>query len=127
MHNDEPMFEVAEFAAFELFSPNVDETLGRLTGLGRGVVTQRVDRAIEMGFLEDGEFGPSSGGRAPRTLRFRSTAGRIVVDGRDVAKLAEGELTKERQRRFGFIFQQFHLVADLAVLENVLLRQRLLH
>lgn len=53
--------------------------IGRLTGLGRGVVTQRVDRAIEMGFLEDGEFGPSSGGRAPRTLRFRADAGRIIV------------------------------------------------
>ncbi len=53
--------------------------IGRLTGLGRGVVTQRVDRAIEMGYLEDGEFGPSSGGRAPRTLRFRSELGIIVV------------------------------------------------
>jgi len=53
--------------------------IGRLTGLGRGVVTQRVDQAIEMGYLADGEFGPSSGGRAPRTLRFRSERGRIVV------------------------------------------------
>src|SRR3954469_20585316 len=53
--------------------------IGRVTGLGRGVVTQRVDQAIEMGYLEDGEFGPSSGGRAPRTLRFRSTQGLIVV------------------------------------------------
>lgn len=53
--------------------------IGRLTGLGRGVVTQRVDQAISMGYLEDGDFGPSSGGRAPRTLRFRSSAGRIVV------------------------------------------------
>ncbi|QIG39192.1 ROK family protein [Microbacterium sp. 4R-513] len=53
--------------------------IGRVTGLGRGVVTQRVDQAIDMGFLEDGEFGPSSGGRAPRTLRFRSERGRIVV------------------------------------------------
>lgn len=53
--------------------------IGRVTGLGRGVVTQRVDQAIEMGYLADGEFGPSSGGRAPRTLRFRGEAGRIVV------------------------------------------------
>lgn len=53
--------------------------IGRVTGLGRGVVTQRVERAIEMGFLEDGEFGPSSGGRAPRTLRFRAEQARIVV------------------------------------------------
>lgn len=53
--------------------------IGRVTGLGRGVVTQRVDHAIEVGFLEDGEFAPSSGGRAPRTLRFRSERGRIIV------------------------------------------------
>ena len=53
--------------------------IGRVTGLGRGVVTQRVDQAIDMGFLADGEYGPSSGGRAPRTLRFRSEQGRIVV------------------------------------------------
>lgn len=53
--------------------------IGRLTGLGRGVVAQRIDQAIEMGYLEDGEFGPSSGGRAPRTLRFRSDRGRLVI------------------------------------------------
>lgn len=53
--------------------------IGRVTGLGRGVVTQRVEQAIQMGYLEDGEFGPSSGGRAPRTLRFRSDRARLVV------------------------------------------------
>lgn len=53
--------------------------IGRVTGLGRGVVTQRVDHAIELGYLEDGEFGPSSGGRAPRTLRFRGEQGTIIV------------------------------------------------
>lgn len=53
--------------------------IGRLTGLGRGVVTQRVDAAIEMGFIADGDFGPSSGGRAPRTLRFRSERGILAV------------------------------------------------
>jgi predicted NBD/HSP70 family sugar kinase len=58
---------------------NTRPEIGRVTGLGRGVVTQRVDQAIEMGFLEDGEFGPSSGGRAPRTLRFRAEQGRIIV------------------------------------------------
>src|SRR5215203_4239189 len=53
--------------------------IGRVTGLGRGVVTQRVDQAIEMGYLEDGEFGPSSGGRAPRTLRFRGEQGHLII------------------------------------------------
>jgi predicted NBD/HSP70 family sugar kinase len=53
--------------------------IGRLTGLGRGVVTQRVEQAIEMGYLQEGEVGASSGGRAPRTLRFRGDRGRIIV------------------------------------------------
>lgn len=53
--------------------------IGRVTGLGRGVVAQRVDHAIEVGFLQDGEFAPSSGGRAPRTLRFRAERGRVIV------------------------------------------------
>ena len=53
--------------------------IGRVTGIGRGVVTQRVDHAIGLGYLQDGEFGPSSGGRAPRTLRFRGEQGTIIV------------------------------------------------
>lgn len=53
--------------------------IGRLTGLGRGVVTQRVEQAMEKGYLEDGEVGLSAGGRAPRTLRFRSDQGLVVV------------------------------------------------
>ncbi|MFE1665125.1 ROK family protein [Microbacterium sp. P02] len=53
--------------------------IGRVTGLGRGVVTQRVDQAIAMGYLDDADYGPSSGGRAPRTLRFRSERGHIIV------------------------------------------------
>jgi len=53
--------------------------ISRLTGLGRGVVTQRVDQAMELGFLADSEYAASTGGRAARTLRFRTEAGRIVV------------------------------------------------
>jgi len=53
--------------------------IGRITGLGRGVVTQRVDQAYEMGYLADGDYGPSSGGRAPRHVRFRSDRGRLIV------------------------------------------------
>jgi predicted NBD/HSP70 family sugar kinase len=53
--------------------------IGKVTGLGRGVVSQRVDQAIQIGFLGDGDFGASSGGRAPRTLRFRAEQGRIII------------------------------------------------
>ncbi len=49
--------------------------IGRITGLGRGVVAQRVDRAVEMGFLEDAEYAPSSGaGRRARCASGPSAA-----------------------------------------------------
>jgi predicted NBD/HSP70 family sugar kinase len=53
--------------------------IGRATGLGRGVVTQRVEQAMEKGYLEEGDLALPTGGRAPRTLHFRSDRGLIVV------------------------------------------------
>lgn len=54
-------------------------TLGQASALGRTIVTQRVDQAIEMGYLAEGELGPSTGGRQPRQLRFRGDLGRFVA------------------------------------------------
>jgi putative ABC transport system ATP-binding protein len=51
----------------------------------------------------------------------RPTAGHIFVAGKNVAKLPERFLTRIRQQTFGFIFQQFNLLRDLSVLENILL------
>ena len=83
-------------------------------------VTMQVDQG-EVLVLE----GPSGSGKTSLLSLIgcmsRPTQGRIVVDGRDVAKLAESELTRERRQRFGFIFQQFHLIADLPAVENVVL------
>jgi glucokinase-like ROK family protein len=49
------------------------------TGLGRNVVTQRVGQLMSVGLLADGNLGPSTGGRAPRELRFRAEAGVLLV------------------------------------------------
>lgn len=46
-------------------------------------------------------------------------AGRVEVEGRDLASLSEGERTLLRRRRLGFVFQAFHLVPVLSALENV--------
>ncbi len=51
----------------------------RRSGLGRTVVTQRVDQLVERGLLENGGLGSSTGGRAPRELHFRAEAGYILV------------------------------------------------
>lgn len=53
--------------------------LGRLSGLGRSIVSQRVEEAISLGLLEEAEFGVSTGGRVPRNLRFRYELGTFVI------------------------------------------------
>src|SRR3954454_21677551 len=49
------------------------------TGIGRKVVAQRVQQAIDVGLLEDGDLAPSAGGRPSRLLRFRAEAGHVFA------------------------------------------------
>jgi putative ABC transport system ATP-binding protein len=51
----------------------------------------------------------------------RPSAGRVRLDGRDISALPERFLTELRRTAFGFVFQQFQLIRDLSVLENVML------
>ena len=53
------------------------------------------------------------------------TSGQIVIDGQDITKLDEDELALLRGKRFGFIFQNFHLITTLTALENVVLAAEL--
>ena len=47
------------------------------------------------------------------------TAGSYMLDGTDVSKLTDDDLSRVRNRSIGFIFQSFHLIPELTVLENV--------
>ena len=51
--------------------------------------------------------------------------GTIKIDGQDITKLNEDELALLRGKRFGFIFQNFHLIPTLTALENVVLSAEL--
>lgn len=51
----------------------------------------------------------------------RPTVGRYYLDGEDVAQLDESALAQIRNRKLGFVFQQFHLLSQLTALENVML------
>lgn len=53
--------------------------LARRSGLGRNVVTQRVAALMAANLLEEAELRPSTGGRAPRGLRFNAKAGRVLA------------------------------------------------
>jgi glucokinase-like ROK family protein len=51
----------------------------RASRLSRAVVAQRVQELMDRGLLELGDSGPSTGGRAPRMLRFRRGAGHLLA------------------------------------------------
>ena len=51
--------------------------------------------------------------------------GTIKIDGQDITKINEDELALLRGKRFGFIFQNFHLIPTLTALENVVLSAEL--
>lgn len=51
----------------------------------------------------------------------RPTAGRYYLDGTDVAELDDDALAAVRNRKIGFVFQQFHLLPQLSAVENVML------
>lgn len=54
----------------------------------------------------------------------RPDEGHYRLEGTDVAALDDGQLSEVRNRRIGFVFQSFHLMPRLSVLENVLLPRR---
>lgn len=77
--------------------------------------------------VEKGEFcaimGPSGSGKS--TLLhiigglITPTKGRVIVDGKDIGKLSDDELTLYRRRHVGFVFQFFNLLPTLSARENV--------
>ena len=45
--------------------------------------------------------------------------GTICVDGQDLKKLNQDELSRFRSKKMGIVFQQYHLMSNLSALENV--------
>jgi len=54
-------------------------------------------------------------------LLDKPTEGRVLVDGFDTSDLTDNEISAFRNEKLGFVFQFSNLLADLTVLENVLL------
>jgi len=49
------------------------------------------------------------------------TEGKVMIDGFDTSNLTDNEISEFRNEKLGFVFQFSNLLADLTVLENVLL------
>ncbi len=83
-------------------------------------------RSINVDFVE-GEFtaimGASGSGKSTLMNIIgcldQPTGGGYVLGGLDISRLPDDELSEIRSRRIGFIFQNFNLIQQLTVLENL--------
>jgi putative ABC transport system ATP-binding protein len=91
---------------------------------GRGVVHALA--GIDL-VIEDGEWlaiqGPTGHGKSTLLQILggldKPTSGSVELDGHDLARLRESQLTKVRAASIGFIFQTFNLIPTLSAQENV--------
>ena len=58
-------------------------------------------------------------------LLDRPTRGKILIDGVDTTALGDNNISSFRNSKLGFVFQSSNLLADLTVLENVLLPRKI--
>ena len=94
----------------------------------QGAETLRVLKGIDID-IDEGQvlsiIGPSGAGKS--TLLHilggldAPQVGQVIFDGRDLYGLSENELSRLRNGDIGFVFQFYHLLAELSALENVLL------
>ncbi|MGB3654268.1 MAG: ABC transporter ATP-binding protein [Rivularia sp. (in: cyanobacteria)] len=79
--------------------------------------------------VEEGEYcsimGPSGSGKSTAMNIIgcldRPTSGKYYLDNVDVAQMDDTQLAHIRNKKLGFVFQQFHLLQQLTALENVML------
>jgi putative ABC transport system ATP-binding protein len=77
--------------------------------------------------IDSGEFvavsGPSGSGKSTLLQLLgaldRPSEGVLLFEGRELARLGDGELARLRLEAFGFVFQQFNLIPTLTAQENV--------
>lgn len=105
-------------------------------GIVKNYKTAKLETNVLKGIdisIEKGQFvsimGPSGCGKS--TLLYilggldNPTEGSVYIDGKDISRLKDKELSKLRRNDIGFIFQFYNLVQNLTVKENILLPIRM--
>ncbi|RKY42247.1 MAG: lipoprotein-releasing system ATP-binding protein LolD [Candidatus Makaraimicrobium thalassicum] len=105
-----------------IITKNISKTFGQGTRAVRAVKDVNIR-------IEEGErvyiHGPSGAGKSTLLHMLGGlnlpTAGTVTFRGKDVYYLRDRGKSRLRNRHFGFIFQSYHLLPELNVLENVML------
>ena len=75
-------------------------------------------------------IGPSGAGKSTLLNILggmdRADQGQVIIDGKDLVKLNEMELTTYRREDMGFVFQNYNLIPNLTALENVELASQII-
>jgi putative ABC transport system ATP-binding protein len=122
-------------ASFSAREPSLEPIL-KTENLWKVYHAGHVDVAALQGVnfsVKPGEFvsvmGPSGCGKS--TLLYiigglaRATRGNVLVDGNDLSKMTDGERTKLRRHKIGFVFQRFNLLPTLDAYGNIAIAQHI--
>lgn len=79
--------------------------------------------------VQDGEFlgimGPSGSGKTTLlnciATMIRPSSGKVILKGKDISAFREKELAAYRGKRIGYLFQEFELLDNLTIRENIAL------
>ncbi len=106
------------------------EGVSRRYGEGQAAVDALKDVSVQFPAGElTGIVGPSGSGKS--TLMHilagldRPSKGQVWVDGTEITRLGDGDLTELRRDKLGFVFQFFNLVPVLNAAENIVLPVRI--
>ncbi len=110
--------------------PNTDMAIIELSGVNKIYRTDKVETtALENVNIsvEKGEFvsimGPSGCGKSTLLniigLLDAPTSGTVTIDGISSASFSDSALSRFRNGKLGFVFQSFHLIPSLNVVDNV--------
>src|SRR5205809_1152576 len=112
----------------ESVRPHVIETVDLTMIYKSGKVEACALRGVNL-VVKEGEFvaimGPSGCGKSTLLHLLggldRPSAGRVLLEGRDLAHMSDTALSILRRQKIGFVFQFFNLIPVLSALENVAL------
>lgn len=97
--------------------------------MGDSVVTALNDVSFT---VQEGEFvsimGPSGSGKSTCMNMIgcldKPTSGKVIINGSEISKMNENQLAVLRNKTIGFVFQQYNLLPNISVLENVMVPLR---